>query len=72
MSRRRQRNQRAAGDQNPPALRAALGDYDRPEEWLLIEWPKGEDEPIKYLLSTLPNGASTLLSTTSYHFRRSR
>jgi len=26
----------------------------RPEEWLLIEWPEGEDEPTKYFLSTLP------------------
>jgi SRSO17 transposase len=26
----------------------------RPEEWLLIEWPKGEVEPTKYWLSTLP------------------
>jgi SRSO17 transposase len=26
----------------------------RPEEWLLIEWPKGEQEPTKYWLSTLP------------------
>jgi SRSO17 transposase len=25
-----------------------------PEEWLLIEWPKGEAEPSKYWLSTLP------------------
>ena len=25
-----------------------------PEEWLLIEWPKGEDAPTKYWLSTLP------------------
>jgi SRSO17 transposase len=24
------------------------------EEWLLIEWPKDEDEPTKYWLSTLP------------------
>ncbi|MGH8472707.1 MAG: IS701 family transposase, partial [Gammaproteobacteria bacterium] len=24
------------------------------EEWLLIEWPEGEDEPTKYWLSTLP------------------
>jgi SRSO17 transposase len=24
------------------------------EEWLLIEWPKGEDEPTKYWLSTVP------------------
>ena len=28
---------------------------DKPApEWLLIEWPKGEDEPTKYWLSTLP------------------
>lgn len=25
----------------------------RPQEWLLIEWPKGEKEPTKYWLSTL-------------------
>ena len=24
------------------------------EEWLLLEWPKGEKEPTKYWLSTLP------------------
>lgn len=39
-------------------VRPAHRDYNlttaRPEEWLLIEWPKGEDEPIKYWLSTLP------------------
>jgi SRSO17 transposase len=27
--------------------------HDQPEEWLLIEWPKGEAEPTKYWLSTL-------------------
>jgi SRSO17 transposase len=27
---------------------------DDPEEWLLIEWPEDEKEPIKYWLSTLP------------------
>jgi SRSO17 transposase len=26
----------------------------RAKEWLLIEWPQGEDEPTKYWLSTLP------------------
>jgi SRSO17 transposase len=26
----------------------------RPEEWLLIEWPKGENEPTKYWFSNLP------------------
>jgi SRSO17 transposase len=39
-------------------LRPAHRDYwqaqPHPEEWLLIEWPKGEDEPTKYWFSTLP------------------
>jgi SRSO17 transposase len=30
----------------------------RPEEWLLIEWPRGEAEPTKYWLSTLPTTTS--------------
>lgn len=38
-------------------VRPAHRDYKRtephPEEWLLIEWPKGESEPTKYWLSTL-------------------
>jgi SRSO17 transposase len=38
-------------------VRVAHRDYWRadswPEEWLLIEWPEGEKEPIKYWLSTL-------------------
>jgi SRSO17 transposase len=25
-----------------------------PEQWLLVEWPRGEPEPTKYFLSTLP------------------
>src|SRR3954451_1294669 len=37
--------------------RAALGDTaraePRPEEWFLVEWPEGEEEPTKYWLSTL-------------------
>jgi len=28
------------------------------EEWLLIEWPEGEDKPTKYWLSTLPKDIS--------------
>lgn len=36
------------------AHRDYLGDVPRDEEWLLIEWPKGESEPTKYFLSTLP------------------
>ena len=39
-------------------VRAAHRDYERAEphaeEWLLIEWPRGEKEPTKYWLSTLP------------------
>ncbi len=39
-------------------VRVAHRDYNltktRPEEWLLIEWPKGEKEPTKYWLSTVP------------------
>jgi SRSO17 transposase len=39
-------------------VRVAHRDYwladKRLEEWLLIEWPDGEKEPIKYWLSTLP------------------
>jgi SRSO17 transposase len=38
-------------------IRPAHRDYWRsephPEEWLLIEWPRGEAEPAKYWLSTL-------------------
>jgi SRSO17 transposase len=39
-------------------VRPAHRDYEmaepHAEEWLLIEWPKGEAEPVKYWLSTLP------------------
>jgi SRSO17 transposase len=39
-------------------VRAAHRDYERAEprqeEWLLMEWPKGEKEPSKYWISTLP------------------
>jgi SRSO17 transposase len=39
-------------------VRVARRDFkrseSRPEEWLLIEWPKGEKEPTKYWLSTFP------------------
>lgn len=30
----------------------------RPEEWLLIEWSRGESEPTKYWLATLPADAT--------------
>jgi len=39
-------------------VRCAHRDYwhaeQRPEQWLLIEWPAAEPEPTKYFLSTLP------------------
>ena len=39
-------------------VRPAHRDYQKaepyPEEWLLMEWPRGESEPTKYWLSTLP------------------
>ena len=40
-------------------VRVARGDYKRrtkrrAEEWLMIEWPEGEQEPTKYWLSNLP------------------
>ncbi len=39
-------------------VRAAHRDYEKAEphaeEWLLIEWPRGEKEPTKYWVSTLP------------------
>jgi len=43
-------------------VRAAHRDYwreePRAEEWLIIEWPAGADEPTKYFLSTLPKTKS--------------
>ena len=43
-------------------VRCAHRDYWRSElrplEWLLIEWPKGDAEPLKYFLSTLPADTS--------------
>jgi SRSO17 transposase len=37
-----------------PAHRDGLRSEPRPVEWLLIEWPAREPEPIKYWLSTVP------------------
>jgi len=37
---------------------AAQGGRPRAEEWLLIEWPKGEADPIHYFLSTLSEDIS--------------
>ena len=43
-----------------PAHRDYWQSEPRPEEWLLMEWPRGEAEPTKYWFSTLP--ADTTLS----------
>lgn len=43
-----------------PAHRDHQRSEPRPEEWLLIEWPPGEDAPTKYALSNLP--ATTCLN----------
>ena len=59
-------------------VRVAHRDYNltdsRSEEWLLIEWPKGEDEPTKYWLSTLPQDTTfrTLVDTTKLRWRIER
>lgn len=41
-----------------PAHRDYLGTEMRTEEWLLIEWPEGDAEPLKYFLSTAPDDAT--------------
>lgn len=59
-------------------VRVAHRDYhlteSRPEEWLLIEWPEGEDEPTKYWLSTLPETISfgRLVDRTKLRWRIER
>ena len=35
--------------------KALAADDPRAEEWLLIEWPKNEKKPTKYMLTTLPS-----------------
>jgi SRSO17 transposase len=41
-----------------PAHRDEERSEPHPEEWLLIEWPQAESEPLKYWLSTLPENLS--------------
>jgi SRSO17 transposase len=45
---------RFAGLRVRPAHRDDQRAAPRPEEWLLIEWPRGAPEPTKYWLSTVP------------------
>jgi SRSO17 transposase len=35
--------------------KALLAADPRAQKWLLVEWPKGEKQPTKYMLTTLPN-----------------
>jgi SRSO17 transposase len=46
----------------------------RPREWLLIDWPRGEGEPTKYWLSTVPQEASLqeLVGLSSIRWRIER
>jgi SRSO17 transposase len=46
----------------------------RPREWLLIDWPRGEKEPTKYWLSTIPQEASLqeLVGLSSIRWRIER
>jgi SRSO17 transposase len=59
-------------------VRAAHRDYQlsesRPEEWLLIEWPEGEDEPTKYWFSNLPEAIAfeRLVDLTKLRWRIER
>jgi len=59
-------------------VRVAHRDYalteSRPEEWLLIEWPEGEEKPAKYWLSTLPKNITSrkLVDLTKLRWRIER
>jgi SRSO17 transposase len=59
-------------------VRVAHRDYERsqprPEQWLLIEWPKTEKEPTKYWLSNLPASISVrkLVATAKLRWRIER
>jgi SRSO17 transposase len=59
-------------------VRVASRDYNlrhlRAEEWLLVEWPEGDKEPLKYWLSTLPETSRLhdLVATTKLRWRIER
>lgn len=50
------------------AHRQRLSDL-RPEEWLVIEWPRSEAAPTKYHLSNLPASASLKELVSTIHMR---
>jgi len=55
-------------------VRAAHANRPREEEWLLIEWPKGEAEPTRYFLSTVSADISfkELVATVKMRWRIER
>jgi SRSO17 transposase len=55
-------------------VRAAHADRPRRQEWLLIEWPKGEASSTRYWLSTLPESISLkeLVATVKMSWRIER
>jgi SRSO17 transposase len=55
-------------------VRVAHGEVLRAEEWLVIEWPKGEANPTKYFLCTLPEEVSfeRLVDTIKMRWRIER
>jgi len=56
------------------AYRDNWQDLPNPEEWLLIEWPRQEPEPIKYWLSSLPADTklAQLVAVTKMRWRIER
>lgn len=46
----------AAVRARPARRRSGGGEHLLPQEWVVIEWPEGKDEPTKYWLSTEPRG----------------
>jgi SRSO17 transposase len=57
-----------------PAWRDTRRQEPHAEEWLLIEWPKGDAEPFRYWLSTLPETTplKTLVNTAKLRWRIER
>jgi len=55
-------------------VRAAHANRPRAEEWLLVEWPNGEAEPVHYFLSNLPEDISltALVDTVKMRWRIER
>jgi len=55
-------------------VRPAHRDQLRPEEWLIIEWPRGQTEPTHYWLSNLPEriGWQPLVDTLMMRWRIER